>query len=86
VVGDICARHYDAFGNELDIDLNHRVVGIELEALHNIPHVIGVAGGEAKAEAILGALRGEHVNVLVTDDATALKVLELSGSRRPASA
>jgi Transcriptional regulator, contains sigma factor-related N-terminal domain len=86
VVGDICARHYDAFGNELDIDLNHRVVGIELEALHNIPHVIGVAGGEAKAEAILGALRGEHVNVLVTDDATALKCWNFPGSRRPASA
>jgi DNA-binding transcriptional regulator LsrR (DeoR family) len=39
--------------------------------------VIGVAGGEAKAEAILGALRGGHVNVLVTDDVTARKVLAL---------
>lgn len=79
VVGDICARHYDAFGNELDIELNHRVVGIELEALHTIPHVVGVAGGEAKAGAILGALRGGHVNVLVTDDAAATGVLKLAG-------
>jgi deoxyribonucleoside regulator len=76
VVGDVCARHYDAWGSVLDIELNHRIVGIELEALHDIEQVIGVAGGEAKAEAILGALRGGHVNVLVTDDAAARKVLE----------
>jgi len=76
-VGDICARHYDAQGHVLDIELNHHIVGIELETLHSIERVIGVAGGEAKAEAILGALRGEHVNVLVTDDATAQKVLAL---------
>jgi len=76
-VGDICARHYDAQGHVLDIELNRRIVGIELEALHSIEQVIGVAGGEAKAEAILGALRGKHVNVLVTDDAAAQKALAL---------
>jgi deoxyribonucleoside regulator len=77
VVGDVCARHYDAQGKELDIDLNRRIVGIELQDLHAIDQVIGVAGGEAKASAILGALRGGHVSVLVTDDATAQRVLTL---------
>ena len=79
-VGDICARHYDVQGRVLDIELNRRIVGIELEALHSIEQVIGVAGGEAKAEAILGALRGGHVNVLVMDDAAARKVLALDGA------
>jgi len=78
VVGDICARHYDAQGNVVDVELNRRIVGIELEGLHEIEQVIGVAGGEAKAKAILGALRGGHVNVLVTDDTTARKVLALT--------
>lgn len=77
VVGDVCARHYDAHGQVMDIELNRRIVGIELENLHGIGQVIGVAGGEAKAETILSALRGEHVNVLVTDDAVARKVLGL---------
>ena len=77
VAGDICARHYDAQGHELDIDLNRRIVGIELEALHEIDQVIGVAGGEAKAGAIQAALRGGHVNVLVTDDAAASNILAL---------
>jgi DNA-binding transcriptional regulator LsrR (DeoR family) len=80
VAGDICARHYDAWGDVLDVELNRRVVGVELEALHDIAQVIGVAGGEAKAGAILGALRGGHVNALITDDVTARKVLALSAT------
>jgi DNA-binding transcriptional regulator LsrR (DeoR family) len=76
-VGDICARHYDSNGGNLDIELNRRIVGIELDDLRNIDRVIAVAGGELKAEAIRGALRGGYVNVLVTDDLAAQKILEL---------
>jgi DNA-binding transcriptional regulator LsrR (DeoR family) len=76
-VGDICGRHYDVHGRVMDIELNRRMVGIELKDLQGIEQVIGVAGGEAKAEAILGALRGGHINVLVTDDGAAGKVLTL---------
>ncbi|RLF05139.1 MAG: sugar-binding transcriptional regulator [Thermoprotei archaeon] len=78
VVGDVCARHYDIHGQIADIELNQRVVGIELEDLHHIEQVIGVAGGAAKAEAILGALRGHHVNILITDDTAAEKLLALA--------
>jgi DNA-binding transcriptional regulator LsrR (DeoR family) len=80
VVGDICGRHYDAQGREVDIELNRRIVGIRLEALREIDRVIGVSGGEDKAEAILGALRGGYVDVLVTDDVTAKRLLALSQS------
>ena len=77
VVGDICARHYDIHGRILDIPLNRRIVGIDPEDIHTIGQVIGVAGGEAKAEAILGALRGGCVDVLITDDTAAERVLAL---------
>ncbi|HEY75110.1 MAG TPA: sugar-binding transcriptional regulator [Thermoflexia bacterium] len=77
VVGDICARHYDIRGRILDIPLNRRIVGIEPEDIHTIGQVIGVAGGAAKAEAILGALRGGCVDVLITDDTAAERVLAL---------
>ena len=39
--------------------------------------VVGVASGAGKAQAILGALRGKHVNTLVIDEAAARGVLEL---------
>ncbi|MCS7178526.1 MAG: sugar-binding transcriptional regulator [Anaerolineae bacterium] len=81
-VGDICARHYDIQGRFLDIPLNQRIVGIDPEGICRIKQVIGVAGGEAKAEAILGALRSGCLDVLVTDEAAARKVLQLDEMTR----
>lgn len=77
VVGDICGRQIDIDGNVCEIDINQRVIGIELGKLRKIPKVIGVAAGTQKAEAILGTLRGRYVNVLVTDEETSMKILSL---------
>jgi DNA-binding transcriptional regulator LsrR (DeoR family) len=77
VVGDICGHHYSLTGEWLDIDINHRAVGISLETLLNIDMVIGVAGGSRKGAAILGALRGRYINVLITDERAAQKILVL---------
>ncbi len=76
-VGDVCAQHYSLAGEWLDIDINHRIVGISLDVLSKIDMVIGVAGSSRKGAAILGALRGGYVNVLITDDQAAQKVLAL---------
>ena len=76
-VGDICAQHYSITGEWLEIDINHRVVGVSLETLSNVDTIIGVAGGSQKGAAILGALRGKHVNVLITDEQAAQEVLTL---------
>lgn len=77
VVGDICGHHYSLTGEWLDIDINHRAVGISLDTLANIDKVIGVAGGSRKGAAILGAIRGGHINVLITDERAAQKILAL---------
>jgi deoxyribonucleoside regulator len=76
-VGSICGELYDINGEFLDIDINRRIVGIGLETLARIDYVIGVAGGSPKAEAILGALVGKFVNVLVTDDQAAEEIMRL---------
>jgi len=76
-VGDICARQFDIRGEILDIELNQRVVGIDCASLKEIKCVAGVAGGMLKAPAILGALHGKLVNVLVTDDEAAKEVLRI---------
>ena len=34
---------------------------------------IGVAGGSTKAEAILAALKGKYLDVLITDETTAIQ-------------
>jgi DNA-binding transcriptional regulator LsrR (DeoR family) len=75
-VGDVCGTHFDAHGRILDIEINRRVIGVSLRDLLETPcRVIGVAGGQVKAEAILGALRGRLVNVLVTDSSAAEYIL-----------
>jgi len=77
-VGHMCGQFYDIQGQLLDLDINQRSISIGLKALANIEYVIAVAGGEAKSEAILGALRGHYLNILVTDDAAASRVLALA--------
>ncbi|MCC7354453.1 MAG: sugar-binding transcriptional regulator [Anaerolineae bacterium] len=76
-VGDVCARTFDLAGRECQTIINRRVIGVSLGDLHRVGYVVGVAGSEAKARAILGALRGRHVNFLITDSRAAAQVLEL---------
>ena len=84
-VGDIASRHFDAQGRECEVELKDRVIGLSLDQLKAIPRLVGVAGGPWKTQAILGAVRGGLVDVLVTDRATAESVLrdEFAISSRP---
>jgi len=83
VVGDILGQFFDADGNVVSLPIHQRRIGIELSDLASIPKVVGVAGGLHKAEAILGALHGGFLNVLVTNELVALRLLELERARRP---
>jgi lsr operon transcriptional repressor len=80
VVGDILGQFFDADGVVADVPLHDRRIGIELADLKNISKVIGVAGGAHKAEALLGALRGGFLDVLVTNEIAAVRLLELEAS------
>lgn len=74
-VGDILGRHFDARGKPVDSPLSERIIGLPLPALREIPQVVAFAGGPHKVDAIFGALRGGYVDVLVTDEDTARRVL-----------
>ncbi len=76
-VGDICVRFFDINGKPCP-DTVTGIVGISLKQLKQTRRVIGVAGGVSKAEAILGALRGHYIDILITDDSAAKRVLELA--------
>lgn len=75
-VGDIALRFFDADGQAVDTSLHDRLIGITLEQLQNTDCVVGVAGGPQKVDAIHGALRGELVDVLITDHTTATQIAE----------
>ena len=77
-VGDVCGLHFNIHGKDCCAEFCERSVTIYKKDLLNIPIRIGVAGGEGKAEPVLGALRGGYINVLVTDAITARRVLDLA--------
>jgi DNA-binding transcriptional regulator LsrR (DeoR family) len=78
-VGDICFQFIDKHGSLVVSPLMDRVIGIELTTLKSSPRVVGIAGGEAKVAAILAALRGKWINVLITDRRTAETLVRSSG-------
>lgn len=80
-IGDVCGLHFDIHGQPTCEEFTRRLMTIRRRDLLSIPIRLGVAGGEGKVEAILGALRGGYVNVLVTDTPTARKVLDMADDK-----
>lgn len=77
-VGDLAGRYYTADGTALDGVVNDRVVSVTLADLDRIPQVVGVATGRAKTNAVLGSLRGHHLDALVCDESLARSLLSHS--------
>lgn len=75
-VGDIALRFFDAQGQPVPSDVDERVIGISFAQLKRIPRVVGIAGGPEKFQAILGALRGKLINVLITDSKNAEQLIQ----------
>ena len=91
-VGEINYQPFDARGQICDQrelrGLARRVLAVSAERLRELSqtpgrYVIAVAGGREKREAILGALRGRFLNVLVTDEETALWLVDQRVTRLP---
>jgi DNA-binding transcriptional regulator LsrR (DeoR family) len=74
-VGNVCGLFFDQDGKPTAREFQSRSFTIRRRDLLDIPIRIGVAGGPGKIKAILGALRGKYINVLVTDEYTAAEVL-----------
>jgi len=75
-VGDIGLNFFDINGNLVKTAFKERFIGMTLKQLKEVDTVIGIAGGDEKLEAILGALTGGYINVLITDQYTAKHLLE----------
>lgn len=75
-VGDIIGRYIDADGHIVDASLNERTIGMGLDDLRAAPNTIAVIAGPLK-HAIAGAVaRSGLCKTLITDEGTALALLE----------
>lgn len=82
-VGDILSHFIDRDGNPVASAVEQRLMSTPLEDIRKMENVIGVAGGAAKADAILAVLNGRYLDALITDEATAGLLLERSGGQPP---
>jgi DNA-binding transcriptional regulator LsrR (DeoR family) len=77
IAGDVAAQFFDINGNVVDHGWSDRIIGIELEQLRRISHVIGVAAGAGKAPGVIGAVRGGFVNEIILSSSCALAIVRL---------
>lgn len=75
VVGDVCTVLLREDGSYRDISLNARASGPTPEELQRISRRVCVVVGEAKAPAIIGAMRAGVATDLIIDEITARSVL-----------
>lgn len=80
-IGDVCGRFFDLNGQITAKSFQDKLVGISLQDLLYIPVRLGVAGGPAKIEPIIGALHGRLINALVSDTKTISEVLNRTSSK-----
>ena len=78
-VGDMCLQFYDKDGNTDQYSFyNDRVAAMRLGDVRRIPSKIGIAGGARKVDAVIGAIRGGFINILITDTECAKRLIELA--------
>lgn len=76
MAGDIALHFFDEDGNTEKFRVfNERVAGMPLEMMRKVRNRIGIAGGENRAEAIRGAIKGGFINMLITNIDAAEKLL-----------
>lgn len=75
-VGDVVGRYIDADGNVVDPGLDERTVGLGLDHLRSAARSILVVGGERKHPVARAAVGSGLCSTLITDENTALHLLE----------
>lgn len=74
-VGDVLCHFLDIHGNQIDSPVEDRLITTSLQTLSEQNNVIGVAAGENKIDAIIGALNGNFLDILITDRDTAEAII-----------
>lgn len=75
-VGDMIGEWYDIDGRVVETPWSRRRIGVGLDELRGLGKIVGVAGGVEKVDAIRGAVAGQLIDVLVTDEPTAQALLK----------
>lgn len=84
-VVDICGSYFSRDGSPVPLEMNERTIAIGFEDMKRIPTRVGVSSGAHKPLANIGAARSGLLNVLITDEDTARKMLDILKSEDAAT-
>jgi len=76
-VGDILYNFLDKDGHSVDHPVNARAMSPSIERLIRIKKKVLISGGMEKTEMILATLKALRPSTLITDELTALRLLEM---------
>ena len=76
LIGDFLGHFFTREGKFVETEIEARLVSIPLDTLSKIPQKVALAGGEDKVESIRGALKTGIIDTLITDEDTAVAILE----------
>ena len=73
-IGDVATHFFDKNGKFIDLYCDTLCASVD--NIKNAKESVAIACGKEKAEAIIGALRTNMIDILITDEYTARRVLE----------
>jgi len=77
--GDILAHFFDSEGGIFKPEHGYDLLAIDMEKLAKVKRSICLAGGGNKQAGIVAAAKARYITDLVTDECTAMAVLDLIG-------
>ena len=76
VVGNVALQFFDSEGKRDKFQgFNERIAGMPAEQIKKIRNRIGIAGGVERVKAVKGAIAGGYINILITNNECAEKLL-----------
>ena len=82
-IGDLCGHRISPEGKHVETFLDERILAIDLDRLHRIPHKVVLAAGGNKAASIIAACRGGYADVVIMDEIAAISVDHMLGLQEP---
>lgn len=75
-VGDILYNFLDVHGDPVPHPVNERSISLSMERLMRVPEKVLISGGPEKTDIMLATLTAVQPSVLITDEATARRLLD----------
>lgn len=82
VEGEILGHFVDGDGRRVETELSARSITLDFETLHRA-NIVAIAGGPTKVTGMRAVLRSGLVKGLITDEATAVRLVEETGAQAP---